>query len=419
MLKVLVDSTPVLPRPSGVGFYVKNLVRALQALSSSEAFDLKLFYQPSFKDWLLPGQSPDAIVHRDQAARRLNYPVRLSAALLGSLARSPQLKSALAAYLDQQLGNPSIIHGTNYIVYPSQRARTILTIYDLTFIRYPDYADAVAKTYERRVRHCLQWTDLVLTISESSKQDIVEYLAVEPDRVWVTPLASQYHALAPALTATSRLPQRSPSPQAPVSSLNWSSPAPLPSLPPAPIDYDLNRPYLLFVSTIEPRKNLVNLIKAFNLLKGEGKIEHNLVLIGKKGWSYTSIFAEIERSPWRSHIFHLDYLPNGWVQEFYRRADVFLYPSHYEGFGLPVLEAMTFGLPVVTSNTSSLPEVAGQAALYADPLSPEAIATQVLRILSDDGLRQTLVQRGYEQVQQFSWEKTAEETLRAYRSLLR
>jgi glycosyltransferase involved in cell wall biosynthesis len=163
-----------------------------------------------------------------------------------------------------------------------------------------------------------------LTISESSKRDIVQYLGFDPDRIVVTPLASRY-------------------------GIGYQKT--IPSFK----GYDLNRPFILFVSTIEPRKNLVGLIEAFDQLKRTQKIDHDLVLVGQKGWLYEPIFERIARSPYRDNIYHLDYLPDDIVAEFYRRADVFVYPSHYEGFGLPVLEAMTLGAPVVCSNSSSLP----------------------------------------------------------------
>jgi glycosyltransferase involved in cell wall biosynthesis len=181
--------------------------------------------------------------------------------------------------------------------------------------------------------------------------------------------------------------------------------------------YDRSRPYLLFVSTIEPRKNIANLVAAFNRLKEQRRIDHDLLLVGKKGWHYEPIFEAIAQSPWREQIHHLDYLGDRQVQALYAKADVFVYPSYYEGFGLPVLEAMTLGAPVVTSNVSSLPEVAGDAALYADPHDPEELADQIWRLIDSPTLRQDLITRGRAQAAQFSWRRTAEDTLMAYQSL--
>jgi glycosyltransferase involved in cell wall biosynthesis len=181
--------------------------------------------------------------------------------------------------------------------------------------------------------------------------------------------------------------------------------------------YDLNRPFILFVSTIEPRKSIIGMIEAFDRLKRPQKIEHDLVLVGQKGWLDEPIFERIARSPYRDNIYHLDYLPDDIVAEFYRKADVFVYPSHYEGFGLPVLEAMTLGAPVVCSNSSSLPEVAGDAAILIDAGDEMAIADGMMQVIGDRTLRQALIQRGTDRAIQFSWRHTAEKTSKAYQIL--
>jgi glycosyltransferase involved in cell wall biosynthesis len=267
-----------------------------------------------------------------------------------------------------------------------------MNIYDLTFIKYPNYIDSVVKTYTKRVKRCLQWTDLVLTISESSKKDIIEYLQVPPQKVYVTPLASRYH----------------------LDYLSWQN---IPILE-QQVNYDFSKPYLLFVSTIEPRKNINTIITAFNFLKQKYKIAHQLILIGKKGWNYEPIFAAIESSYCKHEIHHLDYLSDELVALFYSKADVFVYPSHYEGFGLPVLEAMTLGAPVISANTSSIPEVTGDAAILIDPNEPIELAEAILKIISDSQFSQELINKGKERAKLFSWERTAKETLKAYRSLI-
>jgi glycosyltransferase involved in cell wall biosynthesis len=173
----------------------------------------------------------------------------------------------------------------------------------------------------------------------------------------------------------------------------------------------------LLVSTLEPRKNIINAIKAFNYLKNTEKIEHQLVIIGQKGWQYKPILAAIANSPWQKDIHYLGYLSDRQVAYFYSQAEVFVYPSYYEGFGLPVLEAMSLGAPVVTSNTSSLPEVAGDAALLIDPRDPIQLAEAILKVISDSQLRHLMVKKGKERAKLFSWEKTAKETINAYKSL--
>lgn len=378
MLKVTIDATPVTPKPSGVGYYVANLILALNGFQETQNFQLKIVYQPRFKNWLRRDLSfPPELSHYPNLCM-LPLPVRLYNLLVVS-----SFQPALT-YIEQCLGNADIIHGTNYSVYPCKQSLKVMNIYDLSFIKYPQYTDTVVKAYHQQIKKNLQWTDLVLTISESSKKDIVNYLEVEPSKVAVTPLASRY-------------------------SSNQKE-------PPA-VNYDFSRPYLLFVSTLEPRKNIITLINAFNYLKQRHKIEHNLILIGQKGWQYKPIFQAIASSPWFDCIHHLDYLPDELVALFYAKADVFVYPSYYEGFGLPVLEAMTLGAPVVTSNTSSLPEVAGDAAILVDPKDVISLAEAILRVVSDRNLRNELIIKGKAQAKLYSWERTAKETLNAYKTI--
>ncbi len=386
MVKILIDATPVEPQPRGIGFYVANLISALSVIQTEENFELGLVYQPGLKKWLRGDLGfPDTLKHYPHR-HVFPLPVRLSNLLLASGFR-PGL-----SYWEKYFDSPDILHGTNYSVYPCQNSLKVMNIYDLTFIKYPQYVDGVVKTYTERVRRCLQWTDLVLTISESSKQDIIEYLHVAPEKIYVTPLASRYN---PSFLDQANIHK-------------WEK----------QIKYDFSQPYILFVSTIEPRKNIENIITAFNLLNQKYQIPHQLVLIGNKGWNYKPIFAAIENSPWQNKIHHLQYLNNQLVGLFYSQADVFVYPSHYEGFGLPVLEAMTLGAPVVTGNTSSLPEVAGDAAILIDPKDPIQLAEAILQVISNSQLRQELINKGRDRAKLFSWERTAKETLKAYRSII-
>lgn len=385
MLKFVVDATPVSPKPSGVGLYVNNLIQALFTLQEQENFELGVVYQPGMKKWFMGDWSFPTFLQQ-YSPHLLPIPVKISNFLIDS-SFQPGL-----SYFEKYFGYPTLIHGTNYTVYPCRKSLKVMSIYDLTFIKYPNYIDSVVQTYTNRVKHCLQWTDLVLTISESSKKDIVEYLNIAPEKVKVTPLASRYNYGCLEQELIEQLEQQ--------------------------VNYNFSHSYFLFVSTLEPRKNITTLIAAFSYLKQKYKINHNLVLIGQKGWKYEPIFQAIASSPYQDCIHHLDYLSDELVALFYAKADVFVYPSYYEGFGLPVLEAMTLGAPVVTSNTSSLPEVAGDAAILVDPNDVISLAEAILNVISDRKLRNELIIRGKERAKLYSWERTAKETLKAYRSLV-
>lgn len=376
MLKILVDATALRAKPSGIGLYIYHLIDELSKLQNHNNFELQIVYQPSLKNWLKGDLSAFQSLHKYSNLYCLPIPVSLSHIIAN-------YSNLICSYFDQYLDSPNLIHGTDHVVYPCRHAFKVMTIHDLTFIKYPHFVNSRVKTYRQRVKQCLKWTDLVLTISQNTKQDIIKYLGVKEEKIYVIPLASRYTGIPHIYNSLDHL-----------------------------------KPYILFVSTIEPRKNIINLIAAFNYLKQTQKIEHKLVLIGQKGWRYESIFAAIKNSPYKKDIHHLDYLSDDEVASFYSQADVFVYPSIYEGFGLPVLEAMTLGTPVITSNTSSLPEVTGDAAILIDPENPIQIAETILQVISSPQLRQNLITKGKERVKLFSWERTAKETLNAYQSIL-
>jgi glycosyltransferase involved in cell wall biosynthesis len=384
MLKIIIDATPILPKPSGVGFHIFNLIKSLYKLQQENEFTIGISYQPSLKNWFSNNFSPPENISSYSNLCILPIPVRISN-LLSLFPGSPLFQ------FEKYLGFPDIMHGTDYSVFPCKNTLNVMNIYDLTFMKYPEYVNSAVKQYAKRVKQSLKWSDAIITSAESSKKDIIEYLKIDPARIYVTPLASRYHTNYLSDELIDRISQN--------------------------VSYDFSEPYILFVSTIEPRKNIVSLISAFNLLKSKHKIPHNLVLIGQKGWKYEPVFREIERSPWKEYIYHLDYLSDELVALFYSRADVFVYPSHYEGFGLPVLEAMTLGAPVVTSNTSSLPEVAGDAALLVTPSDVEEQANAILQIISDSHFRNELITKGKARATLFSWERTARETLYVYESI--
>lgn len=389
MIKVIVDVTPVTPKPSGVGLYIINLIEKLEKLQSLENFELKLAYQPGIKKWLTLNRDIPRNLENFSNIHYLPLPVRVLN-LLAYLPENPILKN-----IEIGFNSPDIYHGTNYSVYPCQEGIRVMNIYDLSFIRFPEFVTSVVRTYERRVKQCLKWTDLVLTISESSKQDIIEFLKFPEDRIVVTPLASRYSDKS-----------------------TWANLVQVESVSRSSGFISQSRPYILFVSTLEPRKNIVRLISAFNALKSDLKIEHSLILVGQKGWKYKPILEAIDASPWKKDIHQLDYLSDEETALLYIGADLFVYPSLYEGFGLPVLEAMTLGCPVVTSNVSSLPEVVGDAALMVNPYDVEALAGAMHQAVGDREFRQSLIERGRIRSSLFSWELTAKETLKAYRHAL-
>lgn len=185
--------------------------------------------------------------------------------------------------------------------------------------------------------------------------------------------------------------------------------------------YKITKPYLLFVGTLQPRKNLVRLIEAFSRIVDNStfRIQNlQLVIVGKKGWLFDEILAAPEKFKVGQKVKFLDYVEDFDLPTIYSGAQIFVLPSLIEGFGLPILEAMAAGVPVVCSETSSLPEVGGDAALYFNPENTQEIEKAILKVFNDQKLRQDLINKGYEQVEKFSWEKCAKETLTIFKKVV-
>ena len=384
MLKICLDATPIREKPSGVGVYTLNLIKALDQLQESENFELDIYFQPTFKNWLSKNFSPNTLI-KTYSPHCLPIPVTVTNALM-------KFPNPLLAYFARSLDRPDVVQGTDHFVYPNPTSRNIMTIHDLTFVEYPDYVPAIVKTYLDRIKNCLKFTDAIITFSENTKRDLVELLKIDPNKIYVTYQASRYHS-------------------------DYLTEQQIEEIK-STVSYDFTKLYFLFVSTLEPRKNVIGLIQAFNYLKQHYKIEHQLVLIGQTGWKYQPILKAINQSPYRSDIHHLNYLTDDLVALFYTQAEAFIYPSFYEGFGLPVLEAMTLGAPVITSNTSSLPEITEDAALLINPNDSMELAEAMVSLISDRILRDNLIIKGKEQASKFSWEKTAQATLNVYRSIM-
>jgi glycosyltransferase involved in cell wall biosynthesis len=258
---------------------------------------------------------------------------------------------------------------------------TVMAVMDLAFLRFPD-TFKTADLYQLK-----SWTEYsvkkaakIFTISEASKNDILKYYQIPKDRVVVTHLGIKPLQHMKNQHSVAEVKQK----------------------------YSLGSPYYLFVSTLQPRKNIVRLIEAFSTVKDK---KTELVIVGKKGWLYEPILAAPRKYNVSDRVKFLDFAPNEDLPGLYKGAIAYVFPSLYEGFGLTLLEAMKYDCPVITSNVSSLPEAGGDAVLYVDPDKVGSIA-EAMEKITDEKLRQQLIAKGHEQIKKFSWEKTARETLR-------
>ena len=296
--------------------------------------------------------------------------------------------------LPRALADADVVHATNHAAIPPVRngQSLVVTVHDLTFERYPElFPKRWLRLYRRGLRVAIDEAAALIVPSESVRSEL-EAAGARPASVRVVPLG-------PGTSVRLWVPDDALAQQ----EREWIR------------DLGIERPYVLAVGTIEPRKNLVRLVRAFRQLAGEG-FPHSLVLVGPEGWNAGELRAEIERGgPGR--IVLTGALDGPDLAVAYADADAVAYVSLYEGFGLPVLEAMSMGTPVVASNVSSLPEVASDAALLVDPTDETAIADALRRVLTDRTLADDLRRRGRERAAEFSWDRTARATLDVYREV--
>ena len=266
---------------------------------------------------------------------------------------------------------------------------TVVSVMDMSFLRFPELFNK-SDLYQLQswTKYSVQNAARVLTISNSSKDDIIKAYNISAEKVvTIYPGIKEITTLEPRIYGMNQLQDK----------------------------YHLSGNFILFVGTLQPRKNISRLIEAFARIKNHEQTKDNkdlkLVIIGKKGWLYEDILAAPQKHGVENSVKFLENVTDDELTMFYKNALCYVLPSLYEGFGLPVLEAMKQGCPVITSNVSSLPEAGGDAALYVDPEDVEDITQKITQVITDKNLREELVAKGKKQVAKFSWDKAARETL--------
>jgi len=372
-VSIYLDVSAAVHHRAGLGRYAESLARALVARDPDR---YALFYNRERGIEPLAG-----LEHLPSRTVALGYKPWRMLVWLGQVAR---------VSCDRLLPGAEVFHATEHLLLPLRTTPTVLTVHDLIFRHLPDHHKPLNRWYLNLTLplYCRRATRII-AVSECTRQDLVAAYGVPPWKVTVV-----HEAAAPHFRP--QLPDRVADVRA---------------------RYCLPRRYLLFVSTIEPRKNLIRLLQAFETVHAEG-LTDGLVLVGRRGWLTDDFFAALERSPVRDCVLLPGYVPDEDLPAIYAAAQCLVLPSLYEGFGLPVLEAMACDTPVACSGTSSLPEVAGDAALLFDPEEVESIVGAVRRLLADSSLRAALRQHGREQAARFSWQRVAEETVAVYNEVL-
>jgi len=369
-LHIAIDYTAAVQQRAGIGRYTRELVGALLRLpQSQEAGHCYTLFAAA------GGRAVPADLPPSPAVRLCFLPISDEwAARLWHRARLPIPVEVFTGPVD-------LFYSPDFVLPPTRPGtRTLLTVHDLSFLRYPDhFVPKLVRYLERVVPASVARADRVLADSEATRADLIRLLGTPPEKVEVL-----YSGVDPRFR-----PEPEPGERERLRAR-----------------YGLDRPYVLSVGTLQPRKNFVRLIRAFARLPDTGRV---LVIAGGRGWLYESVLEEAAHHPDRVRV--LGFVEDADLPALYRGADLFVFPSFYEGFGLPVLEAMACGVPVVCSGVSSLPEVAGDAALLVDPEDEDGLRWAMERALEDEGLRREMTARGRARAAQFTWERAARQLL--------
>lgn len=365
---------------SGVAEYTSILLCTMLSLNQEDEF--KLFYNSYHNLKARIGE----FNYDNVKIKKLAYPNKIFNYFLQRLFSWPNL--------DKTLGGSDIFWSPhiNFSSF-SPQVKHVLTIHDISFLRYPEFFSRRQNFWHwsLNLNKLVNEASAIVAVSENTRRDVIELLAVKPEKV---------HTIYSGVNPPVSLPD-------PLAEKEFFK------------RHNLSNRFILYLGTIEPRKNLAGLIYAYNRFRDENikMVDVQLALAGAKGWRHREIFRAWEDSPYRRDIKFLNYVSREEKELLYKKAEVFVYPSYYEGFGLPVLEAMDRGLAVITSNVSSVPEVVANTAITTNPYDINELANAIGLVINNPDLKSSLIKAGKERSKQFTWEKTAEKYLELFKAL--
>ena len=357
----------------GIGAYVRNLLDAIARNPQSERYRFRVYVRPADRPSVPPLPERFEIVEEDSPGYSISELTRF----------------AWRLWRDRL----DLFHATHYVIPPLARARAVVTIHDIIHVLYPQFLPhRAALVYARvMIRRALRRADRIITVSNNSKRDLVDYFGISPARIDVI-----YNGVAGRF--------RADIPRAESERVSAK--------------YGLPRPYLLFLGGEKPHKNVRNVLRAFAEARRDRALPHGLVLAGPMPKNRSRVEALIAALDLGDHVARPGVVPEEDLPGLFAGAEAFLYPTLYEGFGLPVAEAMACGTPVLTSSTSALQEIAGGYAYLVDPMDVDAIARGIVDLATDPGRRQEYADLGRRRAADFSWDRAAAQTLRVYAEAL-
>jgi len=364
--KIVVDALPLLSSFTGIGRYTYEVTKQLQ---KSDAFAIEFFYGYFSSNLIEASSNP-----------------RLKS-VKSSIIKNSIVKSIVRKVLFWASGLFSkkydLYWEPNFIPLKSIKSeRVIATVHDFSWELYPEFQPSErVKYFKKNFYKQIEKVDFIITGSEFTKQEILNRIGIQDEKIRVIYHGLNHHVF---------------------------------------YDCGLEKPeqkYILAVGSLEPRKNLKNLLLAYEMMDNNFKDTHHLILVGASGWNNSEIMSKIDQM--QKWVKYSGYVSDEELAMLYGKASLFIYPSFYEGFGIPPLEAMACGVPVVCSNSSSLPEVGGDAVVYCDPYSVENIKEKIELVLGDKELQKQMIQKGLERAKMFSWDKSAMEHMKVFEEVLK
>ncbi len=371
-IQVGLDARPALNQRTGVGNYVFNLIQSLVELSVNEEF---ILFSNSFKNQFNIAEFKEL---PNCSIRHFRYPNVLMNLLWERFGGN---------LLKKLTCNPNVIHFTGHIPKNPGNIPSVATVHDLFNVKFPESVAPEFRVSPKTFARSLKKIKKIIAVSDYTKTDLVNFLDIPEKKISVV-----HHGI-----RTNFLPDASKGVE------NKDR-------------FNISGDYILCVGTLEPRKNYLKTLEAFKIIQNRFP-DLKLVIAGGNGWRSDEIHEKANALKLGNSALFLGYVGYSDLPTLYKKASAFIFPSIYEGFGLPVLEALSFNVPIAISNVTSLPKIAGKAALTFDPNAPEDIAEQIIRLLEDSDLRENLEQSGKERIKSFTWEETAKKTLEVYRSL--
>jgi len=357
-MKIGIDARPLSYRLTGIGLYLKCILDKFQKLDFNNEY------------YLISNRS----IQYKLLSRRWH---KIEGFIQKKMMSSPWMQ-IIGPYYANKLGL-DIFWGTRHhipLLLP-KRIKSVLTIHDTVYKRYPETMQYPNLILERMLMgRSIKKSDMVIAVSKSTARDIEHFFPIQSNKIRVI------HPSIPDFSSG--------------------------EVEPISNEISLPNKYLLFVGTLEPRKNFDLLFSAFKKISHRLKDLH-LVFVGDSGWRNKQIFFKIRNHPLRDKIHFLGYIPRKTLKPIYKKSICFVFPSLYEGFGFPVLEAMSCGAPVIASDKSSLPEICGDVALFCDPHNVDDLAGKIIQLVENKKLRNRLRDKGYRRLKKFSWEQTARE----------